>query len=52
MIDVANDRIFVAIAEYREPELRRTIESCIDTADRPDRLRFGICLQFDRSGPP
>ena len=29
MIDVADDKIFVAIAAYREPELRRTIESCV-----------------------
>ncbi|MFT4865450.1 MAG: hypothetical protein ACI8RE_001639, partial [Ilumatobacter sp.] len=32
MIDVPNDEIFVAIAAYREPELRRTIESCIAMA--------------------
>ncbi len=52
MIDVANDQIFVAIASYRDPELRRTIESCVAMADEPGRLRFGVCLQYDRSGPP
>ncbi|MEO0493044.1 MAG: GlcNAc-transferase family protein [Actinomycetota bacterium] len=52
MIDVSNDRIFVAIAAYREPELRRTIENCVATAAHPDRLRFGVCLQYDLDGPP
>lgn len=47
-----SDEIFVAIAAYREPELRQTIESCIDTAARPELLRFGVCLQYDLSGPP
>lgn len=52
MIDVPNDKIFVAIAAYREPELRRTIESCIAMATQPGRLRFGVCLQYDLAGPP
>jgi hypothetical protein len=45
--NIANDKIFVAIAAYREPELRRTIESCIAMATKPGRLRFGVCLQYD-----
>ena len=44
--------IFVAVAAYREPELRLTIESCIANADHPERLRFGVCLQYDLDGPP
>lgn len=52
MIQVSNDRIFVAIAAYREPELRRTIESCVAMAAEPGRLRFGVCLQYDIDGPP
>ena len=52
MIDVADDKIFVAIAAYREPELRRTIESCVAMAAEPGRLRFGVCLQYDIDGPP
>ena len=52
MIDVPDQNVFVAIAAYREPELRRTIENCIITAAHPERLRFGVCLQYDRSGPP
>jgi len=46
------DDIFVAIASYRDPELALTIRNCVDRADRPERLRFGICLQHDRTGPP
>lgn len=52
MINVPNDDVFVAIAAYREPELRLTIENCIETAAHPERLRFGVCLQYDRAGPP
>jgi len=52
VLERPNDDIFVAIAAYREPELRMTIDSCIETAARPERLQFGICLQSDRSGPP
>ena len=51
MIDVPDQNVFVAIAAYREPELRRTIENCIITAAHPERLRFGVCLQYDLSGP-
>ena len=42
-----DDTIFVAIAAYREPELAATIASCIDNANRPERLRFGVCQQYD-----
>ncbi|MFK7918854.1 MAG: GlcNAc-transferase family protein [Ilumatobacter sp.] len=52
MIEVPNEQIFVAIAAYREPELRRTIDSCLRNAAEPGRLRFGVCLQYDRAGPP
>lgn len=47
-----NEEIFVAIAAYREPELRLTIESCIENATYPERLRFGVCLQYELDGPP
>ncbi len=47
-----SNEIFVAIAAYRDPELRLTIESCIDNAARSDLLRFGVCLQYDLDGPP
>lgn len=39
--------IFVQLAAYREPELAATISSCIDGAVHPERLRFGVCLQYD-----
>ena len=45
------DTIFIAIAAYCEPELVSTIESCLNKARHPDRLRFGICLQYDESDP-
>jgi hypothetical protein len=48
----AGRRIFVALAAYREPELDMTIRDCIEKADYPGNLRFGICLQFDPDGPP
>ena len=45
------ETIFIAIAAYREEELNLTICDCIDKADDPTRLHFGICLQFDELGP-
>lgn len=41
------DKIFIAIASYRDYELVYTIQDCIDKAADPYRLRFGICLQYD-----
>lgn len=46
-----DDTIFIAIAAYCEPELAATIESCLSKALNPERLRFGICLQYDESDP-
>lgn len=43
----ADDRIFISIASYRDPDLPRTISNAIETAARPARLRFGICHQYD-----
>ncbi len=43
----ADDRIFVQIAAYREVDLPNTIRSLLTQAAQPDRLRFGICLQYD-----
>ncbi len=39
--------IFVQIASYRDDELVKTIESCLNEATYPDRLRFGIVHQWD-----
>lgn len=49
--DDADALVFVAIAAYREPELALTIRSCLDQAAFPERLRFGICLQYDDDIP-
>jgi hypothetical protein len=46
-----NQNIFVAIASYSDPELPRTLRDCIEMARFPDRLRFGICWQFDPDKP-
>lgn len=39
-------KIFIQIASYRDPELKKTISNCIENADRPDNLVFGIARQF------
>lgn len=41
--------IFIQIASYRDRELPRTISSALANADAPDRLRFGICWQYDEN---
>ena len=43
----ADHRIFVSIVAFRDRELAATIRRAFDAADRPSRLRFGICHQFD-----
>ena len=48
---VGSGHIFVAIASYCDPELPRTLDDCIHTAKHPDKLRFGICWQYDRQQP-
>ena len=42
-----NEKIFIQIASYRDPELPITIKNCIENADNPDKLIFGICWQHD-----
>jgi hypothetical protein len=39
-------KIFVQIASYRDPDLQRTIKDCLQKADKPDNLIFGICDQY------
>jgi len=39
-------KIFIQIASYRDPELKKTITSCIENADKPNNLVFGIARQF------
>jgi hypothetical protein len=43
----ANDLIFVQIPSYRDPELPKTINSMLAAAAAPERLRVGICWQYD-----
>ena len=38
--------IFVQIASYRDPELIPTINDCLEQADTPENLTFGICNQY------
>jgi hypothetical protein len=40
-----DDRIFVSIVSYRDPQLAPTILDCILKADFPDRVRIGVCQQ-------
>jgi hypothetical protein len=44
-------KIFVSIASYCDPELPRTLDDCLSNARHPERLRFGICWQFDAKHP-
>ena len=44
-----NDKIFVQIASYRDPELLPTLKDCIEKAKNPENLIFGICWQKDET---
>ncbi len=46
-----DQRIFVAIAAYADPELPRTLDDCLAMARHPAALRFGICWQADPAAP-
>jgi hypothetical protein len=37
--------IFIQCASYRDPELKNTIKSALNKAQKPNRVSFGICLQ-------
>jgi hypothetical protein len=41
------DKIFVQIASYKDPQLKPTIVSALKTAANPEKLYFGICWQDD-----
>jgi Glycosyltransferase (GlcNAc) len=48
--DRAKERqIFISIASYRDSYLPFTIDSALNNATHPDRLRFGICWQADET---
>eukprot|EP01012_Entosiphon_sulcatum_P054124 TRINITY_DN7465_c0_g1_i1.p1 TRINITY_DN7465_c0_g1~~TRINITY_DN7465_c0_g1_i1.p1 ORF type:complete len:421 (+),score=50.27 TRINITY_DN7465_c0_g1_i1:34-1296(+) len=42
----ANDRIFVSVVSYRDPECQRTVASLFATAANPARLRVGVVQQL------
>ena len=42
---IKNGTIFVQIASYRDPELRKTLEDILDKADNPDRLKICVAWQ-------
>jgi hypothetical protein len=41
-----NDKIFIQIASYRDPQLLPTVEDCIINAKHPENLVFCIAHQF------
>ena len=46
---IKNNKIFIQIASYKDPELIHTIKNCIKNAKYPDNLVFGICWQHDEN---
>ena len=49
MTSQKNEKIFVSIASYRDPQIQKTIDSCIDNADSKDDLRIVVCDQWGNS---
>jgi len=45
------DRIFVQIASYRDPQCGPTIRDLLSQAEHPERLSFGVCLQWHFDNP-
>ncbi len=43
--EASNDRIFVSIAAFMDPELMPTIENLLQKAKWPHKLDFGILIQ-------
>jgi len=44
-----NNKIFIQIASYRDPQLVPTIEDMLDKASHPENLTFGLCWQYDET---
>jgi len=42
-----NQKIFISIASYRDPQLLPTLRDCIKSAKHPENLRFTVCWQHD-----
>ena len=45
---LGNQKIFVQIAAYRDPELVKTIHNMLDKAEQPENITFGICWQHNK----
>ena len=41
------NKIFVSIACFMDKDLLNTINDCLEKADNPNDIVFGICLQHD-----
>ena len=41
--------IFVTIAAYLDGDIRNTIKSCFQNARYPDKIRLGVCWQYDNA---
>jgi glycosyltransferase involved in cell wall biosynthesis len=46
---IENNKIFVQVASYRDPELILTVDDMITKAKNPENLTFGICWQYDET---
>lgn len=44
-----NGKIFIQVAAFIDPELPKTLESCLSNADHSENLVFSICWQRDRN---
>ena len=44
-----NHSIFVSVASYRDPECQHTVKSLFGAANHPDRIRVGVCFQYDHA---
>lgn len=42
-----NNKIFVSIACFMDNDILNTIENCLQKAEYPDNIVFGICFQHD-----
>lgn len=43
-----DNKIFVSLCGIDEIDLEQTIESCLESADEPDNIFFGISVQYDK----
>ena len=41
------ERIFIQIASYRDTDLPNTVRDALAKSEYPQRLRFGVCWQYD-----